>query len=113
MSFIKGLLNAEVIDVEGVRLEKTRMSLDTLKKDIMARVQVQKLAMKTASPAFLILKDLIQPTWMSEDEWTLKNLSGQFRLHELQSLSWRALQAQVDAAGKIASEGEWNEEGFL
>jgi len=113
LNSIKGILNSENINVEGVELAKAKMNFDYVKGEVVTQVQAQKLSMRVGSPAFQLLKDLVEPEWMSDDHLAMKNLSAQFRSDNLKALAWRNFQAQLEKGGRISSEGAWDEEGFL
>ncbi|MBC7371758.1 MAG: hypothetical protein H7326_09340 [Bdellovibrionaceae bacterium] len=115
MSSIKGTLNSDHINVEGVRLQKSKLNIDFLNGEIITQVQAQKLNVRVGSPAFLVFKDLISPEWMTEDELAMKSLSTQLRFKD-KALAWKNFQTGIDRGGivaKVSSDGSWDQEGYL
>lgn len=113
MNFAKGVLNSENADVEGVAFEKARFNLDYHGADFQSQAQIQKMAIKVGSPAFQILKDLIEPDWMSESSLQMRNLSTHFHAESFKALGWKNFSAQLEKGGRLSSEGEWNTNGAL
>jgi hypothetical protein len=110
---IKGVLNSEFLDVEGVNTEKARFNVGFVDGEIQTQAQIQKLAVTTGTPAFQILKSLIEPDWMAGNRLQLKNISSQFHTKSFKVLSWKNLSAQLEKGGRLTSDGEWNAEGEL
>jgi len=113
MSHIKGVLASESADVEGVAFEKARFNIDFVNKEIQTQAQMQKLSIAVGSPAFQILKDLVDADWMSDSHLQMKNLSSQFHAKSFKELGWKNFSAQLERGGRLTSEGEWNVNGIL
>jgi hypothetical protein len=113
MKFVKGSLSSDVIDVEGVKIEKTKLTLDSVNGELVSQAQAQKFSVAVGSTAFLVMKDLIDADWMSDDKLTLKNLTTQFHSKDLKNLGWRGFQASLERGGKISSDGAWDADGAL
>jgi hypothetical protein len=113
LSFIKGILNSDSIDVEGVRLEKSRLQVDYVRGEIVSQAQVQKLQLRVGSPGFQIMKDLIEPAWMENNQLGLRNLTSQFRFKDMKALSWKGFQAGLERGGRVTSDGQWDADGEL
>lgn len=113
LSNIKGVLNAESLEVEGVEIQKARMVLDEVQGEIVSQTQMQRLSMAVGSPAFAIMKEIIEPDWMSDQRFQLRNLSTQLRIKNPKVLSWKNFSAQLEKGGRLNAEGQWDEDGFL
>jgi hypothetical protein len=113
VDYVKGVLNSESLDVEGVRTEKARLNVDFVGGEVQTQAQIQRLAVTAGSPAFQTLKNLIELDWMTENRLQLKNLSAQFHSKSFKVLSWKNFSAQLEKGGRLTSEGEWNAEGEL
>lgn len=113
MSHVKGVLNSESADVEGVAFEKARFNVDYSGGEIQSQAQIQKMAISVGSPAFQILKNLIEPDWMSEGKLQMKSLASQFHAQSFKVLGWKNFSAQLEKGGRLSSEGEWDADGVL
>lgn len=113
MNHIKGILMSESADVEGVAFEKARFNIDFAGGEIQSQAQMQKLSVAVGSPAFQILKDIVEPEWMSDNKLRMKNLSSHFHAKSFSVLGWDHFVAQLEKGGRLTSEGQWNAEGVL
>ena len=112
MSSIKGALNSDNINVEGVQLQKSKLILDTLNGEIITQVLAQRLKVKVGSPAFQTFKDLISAEWMSDDALAMTGLSAQLNFKD-KAFTWKNFQAGTGRGGRISSDGAWDQEGYL
>lgn len=113
MNYAKGVFLSEAADVEGVSFEKARFNLDYHGNEFQSQAQIQKMGIVVGSPAFQILKDLIEPDWMSDNSLQMKNLSTHFHATSFKALGWKNFSAQLEKGGRLSSDGEWNAEGVL
>lgn len=113
MNYVKGLLMAESLDVEGVALSKARFNVDYGSGEVQTYTQIQKLSVVGGSSSFKIIKDLTDPEWMNDNQLKLKNLNAYFHAKSFKELRWKGLSAQLEQGGRITSEGDWDPEGFL
>ncbi|HEY8272312.1 MAG TPA: hypothetical protein VIG33_15580 [Pseudobdellovibrionaceae bacterium] len=113
VNYIKGILNSESLDVEGVSTEKMRFNVDFADGEIQTQAQAQKMAIAVGSPAFQTLKSLIEPEWMIENRLPMKNISSQLHFKNFKVLNWKNFSAQLEKGGRFVSEGQWNAEGEL
>jgi len=113
VNYVKGTLSAESADVEGVSLEKARFGLDYHSGEFQSQAQIQKMGIAVGSPSFQILKDLIDPEWMSDGNLRMKNLSTHFHASSFKELGWNGFSAQLEKGGRLSSEGAWNTDGEL
>ncbi|WP_413291317.1 hypothetical protein [Bdellovibrio sp. HCB337] len=113
MSYIRGHLNSESFNIEGVEVSKAKLNIDYSGGEAHAQTQVQKMAVNVGSPAFQILKDLIEPDWMIDNRLQMKSLNAQFNAKSFKILNWKNFSAQLDKGGRLLSDGEWNENGIL
>lgn len=110
---LRGQLNSDLMEIEGVGVERLRMSFDTQGEQVRSQAQVQKLEIKVGSPAFQVLKDLIDPAWMSGDSLKMKNLISQFEGANFQAVEWKSFSAQLEKGGRLQSDGSWDSVGKL
>jgi hypothetical protein len=113
MNFVKGTLNSEYVNVEGVEWSKAKFNFDNAGEEVRTQTQIQKMSITVGSPAFQIMKELIEPEWMNENRLQMKNLSAQFNAKSFKTVHWRSFVAQLEKGGRMTSDGEWNEAGIL
>ncbi len=111
--YVKGVLNSESLDVEGVSTENASFNVDFVGGEIQSQAKIQKMAITVGSPAFQILKSLIEPEWMIENRLQMKNINAQFLAKSFKVLRWRNFSSQLEKGGRLSSDGEWNAEGEL
>lgn len=110
---VKGHLAAGALSVEGVDVANAKLNIDYVGGEVQTQAQIQKMAVSVGSPAFQVLKELVEPEWMSDNRLAMKNLTAQFQAKSFQILSWKNVSAQLERGGRMTSEGGWNDEGFL
>ena len=113
MSYIKGALNSDSLTVEGVDMAKAKFNIDYNDGEIRTQAQIQKLGVAVGSPAFQVMRDLIDPEWMTDNHLQMKALSAQFNATSFKTVHWKGFTAQLEKGGRMSSDGEWDEEGFL
>ncbi|MGZ3795021.1 MAG: hypothetical protein ACXVB1_01570 [Pseudobdellovibrionaceae bacterium] len=113
VNHVKGILNSDLLNIEGVSAEKARLNVDFIDGEIQTQAQVQKMAIAVGSPAFQTFKSLIEPEWMSEDRLPMKNITSVFYSKSFKVLSWKNFSAQLEKGGRVSSEGQWNAAGEI
>jgi hypothetical protein len=113
MNSVKGNINSEYVNVEGVEWTKAKFNFDNAGEDVRMQTQMQKMSVAVGSPAFQIMKENIEPEWMNENRLQMKNLSAQFNAKSFKTVHWKSFVAQLEKGGRITSDGEWNEAGIL
>lgn len=113
LNHVKGSLLSDSMDVEGVAMEKARFNIDFAGGEIQSQAQVQKMSVAVGSPAFQILKEIVESDWMSDDKLQMKNLTSQFHAKSFKVLGWKNFSAVLEKGGRLTSEGAWDENGFL
>nr|WP_295900510.1 hypothetical protein [uncultured Bdellovibrio sp.] len=113
MSYLKGLLRVDSMNVEGLSFEKTKASVDWAQGEVVLNTQVKSLVVTPGSPGADILKQVTEPVWWNGGKLTLNALTGQFHLKKSQELSWKNFQGQVGKTGRLLTDGSWNEDGDL
>lgn len=113
MTYLKGLLRVDSMNVEGLNFEKTKASVDWSHGEIVLNTQVKSLQVAPASPGAEILKQVTEPTWWNQGTLGLTTLTGQFHLKNRTELSWKNFQGQIGKSGRLLTDGSWNESGDL
>ncbi|WP_413612230.1 hypothetical protein [Bdellovibrio sp. HCB-110] len=113
MTYLKGLLRVDSMNVEGLSFEKTKASVDWSHGEIVLNTQVKSLQVASASPGAEILKQVTEPVWWNQGALRLTTLTGQFHLKNRADLSWKNFQGQVGKSGRLLTDGSWNESGDL
>lgn len=113
MTYLKGLLRVDSMNVEGLNFEKTKASVDWSHGEIVLNTQVKSLQVAPASPASEILKQVTEPVWWNQGALGLTALTGQFHLKNMTGLFWKNFQGQVGKSGRLLTDGSWNESGDL
>jgi len=113
VSFMKGLLHIDGMTVEGMKFARTRSQFDWQKGEVVVNTQVSDVAVTSDSPAMPLLRQVVEPTWLSSGSFQAHDIKGQFRLQNFKALAWRGFQGQIEKDGRMTTEGSWNENGLL
>lgn len=113
LSYLKGSINLDTMNVEGLEFSKTKASLDWAREEILLNAQVKTIIVSPSAAAAEVFHKVTSPSWWNEDSLVMKGLTGQFRAKGLKLLSWKNFQGQIGKSGRFMTEGSWNEEGRL
>lgn len=113
MNYLKGLVRVDSMNVEGLSFAKSKANVDWNQGEVVIHTQVKSLKVSTDSPGGEVLKQVTDPSWWSQDSLVLNDLSGQFHGKSFKSLAWKGVQAQIGKAGKLQTDGSWDEAGRL
>lgn len=113
LSYLKGSMSLDEMNVEGVEFAKTKASIDWVQEGVLLNTQVKSLKISPTSPAAEIFHKVTNPTWWIEDTLVMNGLTGQFRAKGLKLLSWKNFQGQIGKSGRLITEGSWDEDGQL
>lgn len=110
---IQGHLKMDQVLVEGFRLFKPRLNIQTLDQEIIldfSAADADVLANKASQITWL--QPLLSALPVENGIVVLKNPSAKIRTTHLRSLRWQPLQVQTKA-GSLRSMGGWDERGFI
>ena len=113
LTYLKGLLRVDGMNIEGLNLQKTKATIDWAQGDVLLNTQVKSLEVTRSSAAASVMMQVTEPTWWQNDVLRFDNIAGQFQSTNLKLLAWKNFVAQVGKNGKFTTEGAWDEDGDL
>lgn len=113
VSFLKGLLRLDSLDIEGMSLEKTKATIDWVQGEIILNTQVKSVEVSHESVATSVLKQVTEAGWWQQEGLKLESLNGQFKVKNLKHLGWKNFHGSVGKSGKMITDGGWDEFGRL
>lgn len=114
ISALKGLLRLDGVDIEGMSFGKTRATLDWHDHKVVINAQVKSMAVSPTSPGYEVLKQVTIDSWRElEKPLRMDLLSGVLTTQELNSFSWKNVQAHIGKVGRFVTDGSWDEQGLL
>ncbi|MGZ3775358.1 MAG: hypothetical protein ACXVCY_15505 [Pseudobdellovibrionaceae bacterium] len=113
ISYLKGALQLDQMNVEGLDFGKTKVGFDWAREEVLLNTQIKSIKVGSTSVAKEVFHKVTIPSWWHENTLVMNNLTGQFRSKGLKFLSWRNFQAQIGKAGRMTIDGSWDDEGRL
>lgn len=113
LTYLKGLLRVDGMNIEGLNLQKTKATIDWAQGDVLLNTQVKSLEVARSSAAASVMMQVTEPIWWQNDVLRFDNIAGQFQSTNLKVLAWKNFVAQVGKNGKFTTEGAWDEDGDL
>jgi hypothetical protein len=113
LSFLKGLVRIDFMNIEGMNFGKTKATFDWKDREMLLHTQMSELEIADESAAGDILETVTLPTWWNDGKMKLSSLDGEFRVKSSQDVTWKKFVAQVGKTGKLTTEGGWNTSGEL
>lgn len=110
---VKGTIATADLLIEGVSLDRSKWQVDTVRNEVIANGQMQDLEIAATSPAFAVLKDIIDPAWVQENALEIRSLNSQLQFQSAKHLAWKNLTANLNGGVKVTSEGQWDALGIL
>lgn len=113
LSYLKGLVRIDPMNIEGMAFGKSRFQLDWKDQEMLLRTQLSSLDISEISPAASVLKAVTLPRWWTEGGLKLSALDGEFRVKSAQNITWNKFQAQIGKTGRLITDGGWVPSGDL
>lgn len=113
LSYLKGLLRIDGMDIEGMDFGKTRGEFDYKQGEIVLNTKVQSLDIDINSPATAVMKQITPPEWWENQKLSVSDLSGQFHWRDIKNLQWKTFQGKIGKDQRLAADGSWDAQGQL
>ncbi|HEX7673506.1 MAG TPA: hypothetical protein VF412_05015 [Bdellovibrio sp.] len=113
LSYLKGLLRIDNMNIEGMEFGKTRGEFDYSKNEILMNTKVQNLKVGLQSPGAVVMRQITQPEWWVDQALDIQDMNGQFHFKDLKHLQWRNFQGKMGKDHKFSVDGAWDELGQL
>ncbi|WP_413584382.1 hypothetical protein [Bdellovibrio sp. HCB274] len=113
VSYVRGTAQLNTLDVEGMTFGKSKAKFDLQQGEILMHAQAQSLDVEDESPGAEVLKPVTPNSWWVNQLLSMKDVHGEVRWRNNQSLQWLGLEAKVGKDSKISTTGSWDEFGTL
>lgn len=108
LTTLKGELRATSMTVEGVSLQKTRVSAMRTDSGVVLDTKIAELKVSETSPATSVLQQVTRPEWWQAGVFSLDAVHGKFEIGDQGSFKWKNFVSQVDKNEKFMTSGAWD-----
>lgn len=113
LTALKGELRATSMTVEGVSLQKTRVTASRVVDGVVLDTKIAELKVVESSPATSVLQQVTRSDWWKDGVLTLDAIHGKFEVGDQGSFKWKNFTSQVDKSEKFTTSGAWDENAQL
>lgn len=113
LTALKGELRATSMTVEGVSLQKTRVTASRVDDGVVLDTKIAELKVVESSPATSVLQQVTRSDWWKDGVLTLDAIHGKFEVGDQGSFKWKNFTSQVDKSEKFTTSGAWDENAQL